>query len=100
MSSTTSPQTPTGSGVSESNGGAPSDTSPGSPINFDNELDGFDDDPVVVCGFSIKCPQDATSADALWNMILERRCASTEFPADRTNLLGFHRDNKRANTVS
>jgi hypothetical protein len=104
MSSTTSPPTPRGSVVTEGSdvGAVTSDTLPSTPTNFDeSELDGFaDEDPVVVCGFSVKFPEDATSADALWKMILERRCVSTEFPADRTNPLGFHRDNKRANTVS
>jgi acyl transferase domain-containing protein len=68
--------------------------------SVDSELDGFDSDPVVVCGFSVKFPGDADTADGLWKMIMERRCASTEFPADRTNPLGFYREKKRQNTVS
>lgn len=97
MRSSSSSQSFTGPDVTDSS--ATDNTSPGSP-GLTDELDGFDVDPVVVCGLSVKFPQEATSADALWKMIMEKRCASTEFPADRTNPLGFFREQKRANTVS
>lgn len=46
-------------------------------------IDGNDGDSIAICGFSIKFPQDATSPEAFWKMIMEKRCAMTEFPSDR-----------------
>ncbi|KAI1777435.1 putative polyketide synthase [Hypoxylon cercidicola] len=46
-------------------------------------IDGNDGDSIAICGFSIKFPQDATSPEAFWEMIMEKRCAMTEFPSDR-----------------
>lgn len=66
----------------------------------DAELDGDELDPIVICGFSIKFPQDATSPDGLWKMMMEKRCAMTEFPPDRLNLDGFYQKSNRLNTVS
>ena len=63
------------------------------------ELDGDGSDPIAVCGFSLKFPQEAISANAFWEMLLERRCASTDFPVNRLNIEGFRRDRKTTNTV-
>ncbi|KAK4107386.1 putative polyketide synthase [Canariomyces notabilis] len=57
------------------------------------------EDPIAICGFSIKFPQDATSPDAFWKMLIEKRCAMTPFPADRMNLDGFYQTRNRVNTV-
>lgn len=58
-------------------------------------------DPVAVVGFSIKFPQEATSSEALWSMLLEKRCAMTEWPSERANLDAFyHPDKKRNDTVT
>ena len=65
----------------------------------DPEFDGDELDPIAICGFSIKFPQDATSPDAFWKMLVEKRCAMTHFPADRMNLDGFHQKRNRMNTV-
>lgn len=65
-----------------------------------SELDGDDDDPIVICGFAIKFPQEATSPEALWKMMMERRCAMTDFPAERVNADGFYQKKSRLNTVS
>jgi len=72
----------------------------GSSKDLHSELDGTEADPIVVCGFSFKFPQDATSAEGLWQMMMEKRCAMTTFPSDRINLDGFHRENGRFSTVS
>ncbi|KAJ3572508.1 hypothetical protein NPX13_g5029 [Xylaria arbuscula] len=39
--------------------------------------------PIAVIGMSFQLPGGATSSESLWSMILERRCASTDFPVDR-----------------
>lgn len=57
-------------------------------------------EPVAVIGFSLRFPQDAVSADSFWKMLLEKRCAMTEFPEDRINLNGFYNaDADRSDTV-
>lgn len=57
-------------------------------------------EPVAVIGFSLRFPQDAVSADSFWKMLIEKRCAMTEFPEDRINLNGFyHADADRSDTV-
>lgn len=66
----------------------------------DPELDGNDLEPIAICGFSIKFPQDATSPDAFWRMICERRCVMTEFPPSRMNKNGFYSKENKRNTVS
>lgn len=65
------------------------------------EVDGDESNAVAICGFSIKFPQEATSVDAFWEMMVKRRCAMTEFPADRINPSGFQPSSgKRNNTVN
>jgi hypothetical protein len=66
----------------------------------DPELDGNDLEPIAICGFSIKFPQEATSPDAFWKMICEGRCVMTEFPESRMNKNGFYRKENKRNTVS
>lgn len=57
-------------------------------------------EPVAVIGYSLKFPQDAVSADSFWKMLIEKRCAMTEFPKDRINLNAFyHPDADRSDTV-
>lgn len=62
-------------------------------------LDGHDDDPIAVCGFAIKFPEDATTPGKLWQMLLEKRCVSSDFPRERCNPEGFYQMNSRINTV-
>jgi hypothetical protein len=64
------------------------------------EFDGDISNDIAICGFSIKFPQEATSASAFWDMILERRCAMTESPAERLSLEGFHGNKNKLNTVN
>ncbi|KAI0156750.1 polyketide synthase [Hypoxylon sp. FL1284] len=63
------------------------------------QLDGNEADPIAICGFSIKFPEEATSPEALWKMLLERRCAMSEFPADRISSEGFYSEQNRLNTI-
>lgn len=65
-----------------------------------DEADGDGATDVAICGFSLKFPQDATSGEGLWKMMIEKRCAMSEFPSDRVNTDGFHRKTNRINTVS
>ncbi|KAI0145929.1 putative polyketide synthase [Hypoxylon sp. NC0597] len=54
---------------------------------------------VAICGFSIKFPGDAVSAESFWQMLIEKRCAMTEFPASRFNKDGFYKQEKSLNTI-
>jgi hypothetical protein len=63
------------------------------------ELDGDSTEPIAICGFSIKFPDDATDPESLWNMILERRCAVAKFPPSRFNSEGFFHKRNMLNTV-
>ena len=62
-------------------------------------LDGEDNDPIVICGMSIKFPQDALTPQSFWDMIVEKRCASIDFPPNRLALNGFHHGGNHPNTV-
>lgn len=63
------------------------------------DLDGGELDPIVICGFAIKFPQDATSPENLWKMLIEKRCATADVPPNRFNINGFHDTHNRLNTV-
>jgi hypothetical protein len=45
--------------------------------------------PIAVVGLSLKFPQEATSPEAFWKMLMEKRCAMTEVPSDRLNVDAF-----------
>ncbi|CAK49166.1 uncharacterized protein An03g05140 [Aspergillus niger] len=46
--------------------------------------------PLAVVGMSLKFPEDATSPEAFWKMLVEGRCVSTEFPSNRMNIDAHH----------
>ena len=48
-------------------------------------------DPIAIIGFAFKFPQDVTSEDSLWNLLLERRSTRTDVPMNRWNLDGFYK---------
>ena len=48
---------------------------------------------VAVVGLSIRFPDEATSLDSFWDMLIHARCASREFPPDRMNIDAFHHPN-------
>jgi hypothetical protein len=57
-------------------------------------------DPIAVIGFALKFPQDATSVDSFWRMLVEGRSARTEIPENRYNPNGFyHPDGHRTGSV-
>ena len=57
-------------------------------------------EPVAIVGFSAKFPQDATSPDAFWQLLMEGRSAMSEVPSDRFNIDSFyHRNGDRLDTV-
>ena len=63
----------------------------------------FDQDKLeslAIIGLSLKFPQDATSPESFWKMLMEGRCAMGEVPEDRWNLASFyHPDPERRDTV-
>lgn len=57
--------------------------------------------PIAVIGMSFQLPGGAISSDSLWSMMLEKRCASSEFPEDRLGGSAFyHPDRSRGDSVS
>ncbi|KAI1828360.1 putative polyketide synthase [Xylaria intraflava] len=74
-----------------------------SPVSkmFDSisQVDGNEADPIAICGFSAKFPQEATSSESFWKILLEKRCVSTDFPPDRLSLQGFHHETNHPNTI-
>lgn len=58
-------------------------------------------EPLAIVGLSFKFPQDATSPESFWNMIVEGRCASKEFPPDRLNIDShYNEDTSRLDSLS
>ncbi len=43
-------------------------------------LEEIQQEPIAVIGFAFKYPQDATSTESLWKLLVEARCASTPIP--------------------
>lgn len=46
--------------------------------------------PLAVVGMSLRFPQDADTAEAFWDMLISKRCASSDFPSERINISAFH----------
>ncbi|KAL3448148.1 hypothetical protein BJX65DRAFT_317699 [Aspergillus insuetus] len=65
-------------------------SSPVPAVPEDQASDGQVLEPIAIIGLSLKFPQEATSPSAFWNMLMEKRCAMTEVPADRYNIDAFH----------
>ena len=58
-------------------------------------------EPIAVIGFAARLPQDATTAEAFWQMLCDGRDARTEIPQDRFNIEAFyHPDPNRIDAVS
>lgn len=56
---------------------------------------------LAIVGLSFKFPEDAVSSESFWDMLLEGRCASTDFPPDRLNIdAHYHPDPNRRDTLS
>ncbi|KAL4937319.1 hypothetical protein BDV06DRAFT_227076, partial [Aspergillus oleicola] len=57
--------------------------------------------PLAIVGLSLKFPQDAVSPESFWDMIVQGRCAATEFPQDRLNIAAhYHPDPNRLDSLS
>ncbi|KAL4954233.1 hypothetical protein BDW69DRAFT_183680 [Aspergillus filifer] len=57
--------------------------------------------PLAIVGLSLKFPQDAMSPESFWDMIVQGRCAATEFPSDRLNIdAHYHPDPNRLDSLS
>jgi acyl transferase domain-containing protein len=57
-------------------------------------------EPLAIVGFSLKFPEDATDADSFWEMLINGRNVSSEFPKDRLNIDSFNDPkNDRLGTV-
>jgi hypothetical protein len=54
-------------------------------------LIGADREVVAVIGFALKYPQDVTSEESLWKLLLQRRSTMTNVPSNRWNLDGFYK---------
>ncbi|KAL8846842.1 MAG: hypothetical protein Q9221_008100 [Calogaya cf. arnoldii] len=57
-------------------------------------------EPIAIIGFALKFPQEAVSPGHFWKMLLERRCAMTEFPPSRMNVDAFYdQENSAQGTI-
>lgn len=72
---------------------------PWTSVNRDEDRDLIE--PIAIIGLSLKFPQDVTSLDKFWNLLLEQGNTATEFPSDRLSASGlYHPDPNRRGTVS
>lgn len=56
--------------------------------------------PIAVIGYSFKFPQEATSFQDFWRMLVEGRSARTEVPGERFNIDAYyHSDGNRLEGV-
>jgi hypothetical protein len=58
-------------------------------------------EPIAIIGLAFQFPQGAVTEDAFWDMLVNHRNTSTEYPKDRLNIDAFYsKDPKKRNTVS
>ena len=67
-----------------------------------SEMSHEEDGPALaIVGVALEFPEEATSSERFWNMILEGRCARKDIPEERMNIDNYyHPDETRASTVS
>ncbi|KAI1099779.1 hypothetical protein F4804DRAFT_69463 [Jackrogersella minutella] len=53
------------------------------------------EEPIAICGLALKFPQDASTEDGFWTMLLEKRSTMTEFPPERLNVNAFYHPTRR-----
>ena len=76
------------------------DTPESTPIDQNCTFEGDKLESIAVIGFSSKFPQEGTTPEAFWEMLLNKKCAMTEWPEDRLNVDAFyHPDSSRPDTV-
>ena len=57
--------------------------------------------PVAVVGLSFGFPQEATSSDTFWELLMNKRNTATEFPESRLSISAmYHPDQNRKGQVS
>ena len=56
-------------------------------------------EPIAIIGLSLRLPQDATSPEAFWKLLMEKRSAMTDVPSDRFNVEAFHQPAQHKNGV-
>ena len=58
-------------------------------------------DPVAIVGLSFEFPQDITSSDAFWKLLMSKGNTATEFPKNRLAISAmYHPDRNRRGQVS
>ena len=58
-------------------------------------------EPIAIVGFSMEFPQDTTSSEALWDIMMKKRSTASEFPKSRMNTDSmYHPDANRRGQVS
>ena len=57
-------------------------------------------EPVAIVGLSFGFPQEATSSDAFWELLMSKQNTATEFPQSRLNISSmYHPDHSRKGQV-
>ncbi|KAL9032217.1 MAG: hypothetical protein Q9180_006624 [Flavoplaca navasiana] len=59
------------------------------PWNNDHDDNGIFE-PLAVVGLSLKFPQDATTPETFFQMMMEKRCVMRKWPTDRINIEAFY----------
>jgi acyl transferase domain-containing protein len=58
-------------------------------------------EPVAIVGMSFGFPGEATTSQSFWNMMMEKRNASQDFPKERLSIDAiYHPDSNRRGQVS
>lgn len=52
-------------------------------------------EPIAIIGLSLRFPQEATSPQTFWQMLMEKRTAMTDVPTDRFNVNAFYGSGER-----
>lgn len=73
------------------------------PLNDDTGNGGFSSDavePIAVIGLATRFPQEATTTEALWELLLQARSTWSTIPKERFNADAFfHPDPEHGGTV-
>ncbi|KAK1961177.1 KR domain-containing protein [Colletotrichum sublineola] len=59
----------------------------------------LDGDPVVICGMAMRLPGGVSNSEQLWELLLQKRCASVPIPGSRFNLEGYYSRHPRPGTM-
>ena len=74
----------------------PSDDTLNSSSDPNNPLE-----PLAIIGMAFEFPDGAVTDNAFWNMMVQKRCASKFYPAERMNIDSFYSTSgKQQNSVS